>query len=111
MDFKKLSAVSLALALVGLILIYLFYPNQAPIKRSISEVNRYCYGTVQVEGVVTKISQSSSGSLVAELTQNKSSIMVILKEFIQEGDQIFLSGKASKFSNQCWIFSDRVELR
>ena len=52
------------------------------------------------------------GNLIAELYQNRSKIMVFLKdESVQEGDNLSVFGKANRFSNQCWIFPERVELR
>jgi hypothetical protein len=111
MNLRLLSTASFLLALTGLFLIVFFYPNQVSVKKSLSTVQKYCYGTVQVEGTVNKISLSQTGNLIAELSQNKSSVMVVLQKVIEEGSNVSIFGKASKFSNQCWIFPERVELR
>jgi hypothetical protein len=112
MDTNKLQKLSFILAAFGLILIYFFSPTQQSIKKSISEIRRDCSGLVNVDGTLGKISYSSNGNLIAELYQNKSKIMIFLRDdTVKEGDNLSVFGKANRFSNQCWIFPDRVELR
>jgi len=112
MDIRLLMNLSIFLAISSLFLIYFFSPNQSQIKNSIPEIRRDCSGPVALEGTAGKISYSSNGNLIVELLQNKSKILVFLRDkFIEEGSNISVFGKASKFSNQCWIFPERVELR
>ena len=112
MDLVFLRRFSLIAVVAGLILIYLCSPAQLAAKSSISALQKNCFGSVEVEGTVTKLIYSSNAGLTAELTQNKSKIMVFLRDWlVDKGDNISISGKASKFSNQCWLFPDKVELR
>jgi hypothetical protein len=112
MDLIFLKRLSLLLALFGLVLIYFFSPDQQNTATSIKEVRKSCSGPVSLEGTISKIFYSSAGKLVGELKQNTSSITVFLGDsFVEEGSNISVQGKASKFSNQCWIFPERVESR
>jgi len=112
MDLRPLQKLSFTLAVFGLILIYLFSPTQQSVKKTIAEIQKDCSGLVSIEGTIGRISYSSNGNLIAELYQNRSKIMVFLKdESVQEGDNLSVFGKANRFSNQCWIFPERVELR
>jgi hypothetical protein len=112
MNLTLLSRISFLLAISGLILIYLFSPSQDIVKKSIAEVKKNCYGQVEIEGTIDRLSYSSEGSLIGELKQNKSKILIFLRDsLVEEGDNVSVLGKASKFSNQCWIFPDRVESR
>jgi hypothetical protein len=107
-----LKRLSLLLALLGLILIYLFSPGQQNTATSINQVRKSCSGPVAIEGVIESVSYSSNGNMIAELSQNGSKILVFLeKGLFDEGQNLSVFGKASKFSNQCWIFPDRVEYR
>jgi len=112
MELCILRNVSFILAVFGLLLIYLFSPSQSQAKSSIPEIRRDCSGSVAVQGTIGNISYSSNGNLIAQLSQNKSKILLFLKDdSIEEGSNIYVFGKASKFSNQCWIFPERVEPR
>ncbi len=105
MDLKSLRMISFFLALSGLFLIYLFSPTQE------QSLSGGCSGQITIEANVSKISTASDG-LIATVYHNKSKMLVFLKDaFAQEGDRIFVTGKASRFSNQCWIFPERVEAR
>jgi hypothetical protein len=108
MNLKLLRTVSFFLAISGLFLIYLFSPNQ---EQNRSSLTGGCSGQMAIEANVSKVSATSDG-LIVTIYQNKSRILVFLKDaFAQEGDRIFVTGKASRFSNQCWIFPERVEVR
>jgi hypothetical protein len=112
MDLATLRKISFILAIFGLLLIYGFSPSQSQVKKSISEIRRDCSGPVAIEGTVGNISYSSNGNVIVELLQNRSKILLLLKDsFVEEGSNLSVFGKASKFSNQCWIFPERVELR
>ncbi len=105
MDLNLLRMISFFLAVSGLFLIYLSSPTpeQSP--------SAGCSGQITIEANVSKTSVASDG-LIATIYQNRSKMLVFLKDaFAQEGDRIFVTGKASKFSNQCWIFPERVEVR
>jgi len=103
---------SIFLAISSLFLIYFFSPSQSQVKKSIPEIRRDCSGQVAIEGTAGNISYSSNGNVIVELLQNKSKILLLLKDsFIDEGQNLSVFGKASKFSNQCWIFPERVESR
>jgi len=111
MNLTTLKRISLFLAIFGLFLVYFFSPTQQA-KTTIQEVRRDCSGPVAIEGTIVKVSFSSDGNTIAELRQNASKIMVFLRDgFVEEGSNLSIFGKASKFSNQCWIFPDRVEFR
>ena len=108
MHFALLTKVSLAMAASGIVLIYLFSPSQ---EQNPLGLAGGCSGQIAIEANISKVSAASDG-LIATIYQNKSKIFVFLKDaFAQEGDRIFVTGKASKFSNQCWIFPERVEVR
>jgi hypothetical protein len=108
---NALTVACIILACSGLVLIYIFSPAPADAKSSIAEVRRSCSGAVDLAGTITGLSSSDSG-LIAELSENKSKILVFIRDFwVQEGDNISVSGKANKFSNQCWVFADKVEFR
>jgi len=112
MNLAILRKISFLLAIFGLLLIYGFSPNQEQTKKSISEIRRDCSGLVTVQGTIGNISYSSTGNLIAQLSQNKSKISLFLKDSsIEEGSNVSVFGRASKFSNQCWIFPERVEPR
>jgi hypothetical protein len=112
MELYILRNVSLILAVLGLILIYGFSPNQEQAKSTISDIRRDCSGSVAVQGTIGNISYSSNGNIIAQLSQNKSKISLFLKDSsIEEGSNVSVFGRASKFSNQCWIFPERVEPR
>ena len=112
MDIRLLMNLSISLAISSLFLIYFFSPNQSQVKNSIIEIRRDCSGPVAVQGTIGNISYSSNGNLIAQLSQNKSKISLFLKDSsIEEGSNVSVFGRASKFSNQCWIFPERVEPR
>ena len=106
MNLKSLRIISFFLAVLGLSLICLLSPSQEQNRSSLS-----CSGQIAVEANISNISVVSDG-LIATIYKNKSKMLVFLKDTLaQEGDRISITGKASKFSNQCWIFPERVEVR
>ena len=106
MNLGKLRTLSFVLAASGLFLIYLFSPNQQSSSSLAS-----CSGQVALEANVSQVSIASNG-MIATIYQNRSKILVFLKDAVAEkGDRISVIGKASKFSNQCWIFPERVEVK
>ncbi len=108
----SLTKVSLTMAASGIVLIYLFFPGQQQEARSVQELRKDCFGPVDLEGTIQKVFHSSNGKLIGELKQNKSTVMVFLGDsLLEKGTNVSVTGKASKFSNQCWIFSERVEVR
>jgi len=108
MHFALLTKVSLAMAASGIVLIYLFSPSQ---EQNPLGLAGGCSGQIAIEANVSSVSVASDG-LIATIYRNKSKMFVFLKDaLVQEGDKIFITGKASRFSNQCWIFPERVEQR
>ena len=111
MNFAIIRNLSFILAVFGLILIYSFSPSSDYVKKTVYSLQKNCFGPVSLEGELGSVSYSENG-FTAQLTQNKSKVMVFFRDFMPEkGDNVSISGKANKFSNQCWVFADRVERR
>ena len=111
MNEKPLLYTSLIFSLFGLVLIYSFSPDTAYRDAGIRELAETCEGYASVSGVLTKTFYSKNNNYLGELSQNRSQIMVMLRDAaVVSGDRIRVRGQLSKFSGTCWLFAERVDL-
>jgi hypothetical protein len=110
MNEKPLLYTSLVFSVFGLVLMYSLPPESAYQDASIRELVERCEGYASVSGVLTKAFYSKSNNYIGELSQNRSQIMVMLRDAaVVSGDNIRVRGQLSKFSGTCWLFADRVD--
>jgi hypothetical protein len=102
MDF--FTSAALAASFAGLFLVFAFLPAQNYASVTVSELSKNCRGAVHLVGIVNDTSLSKE-AMVAQLREGNAYVMVLLKQAPASiGDNITVTGKASRFNGRCWVF-------
>ena len=108
---KSLTWVCFIFALIGLLLIYVFSPENIYAQKTVSELSQKCEGPVKINAQLIKVFYSSKGSLIGLFEENNASVFIFLKNYsVIGGEQILVKGKADLHKQQCWLFPDDLEV-
>jgi len=106
-----LGRVSFVFAILGLVFIYVFSPDNIYVYRTVPELSEACEGSVKVTSTLIRTFYSSKGSLLGMFKENDEVIFLHLKNHsVIKGETVLVRGKAELYRQQCWLFTDKLEV-
>ena len=104
----KLKHFSLAISVIGILLLYLISKVSEPQLVEISELSDYAGKTVTVRGIVKEQYMTKYGSHVITIEDNNATAKVFAEEKtdIDYGDKIQITGEIQKYNNEWEIITD-----
>ena len=108
---KDLAKICFCFAILGLVLIYVFSPENIYSHKTVFELSQKCEGPVKISSQLVKVFYSSKGSLIGLFEEENASVFIFLKNYsVIGGEQILVKGKADLHKQQCWLFPDNLEI-
>lgn len=105
----ELKHISLCFALLGILLVWASAPEKAYSQRTVSGLAEDCSGLVSIQGYVSNVFLSQSGSFGITIKEGNAVVLVLSKQLFSKSEKLMVYGSANLYGGSCWLFADRVE--